>query len=573
MKLSYKQKIFFYAVLLLTLFAGSIVLFEHSESKKLRTQALEDQLDIYATTLYRAMQEAERSDTPFIDSITRIFPKNLRITILDSNGRVSYDNTNEDTTKMDNHAKRPEVTQADKQGYGSNIRKSLTNNEEYLYYAKQYQSFYIRVALPYNIQIKELLNSPNIFLYFIILLFIVSLYSIHIFSKRLSQSIRQLRNFTLHPDKSNADIINKFPSDELGDVAFKIVENYKDLEHSRAQIALEREKLLQHIHTSEEGICFFTANCEVEFHNGLFMHYLNIMLDENTSLANTILWDDLFVDVHKFLEDPADQNYFEIKINKQGRRFNLCVNIFEDRSFEIILNDISNEEKTRQLKQEMTNNIAHELRTPITSIRGYLETIKSQEISPEQVAYFLDKAYSQVINLTQLIDDMSMITSIEELPQSFTFENVNLKEMIEEIKLDFSKVLNEQFIAFNTNISTDKFLQGNRNLLYAIFRNLVENTIKYGGQEANIFINLYNEDEFFYYLSYYDEGKTFIEEIHLKRLFERFYRVSSGRARKTGGTGLGLSIVKNAILIHRGSIIAKNRKEGGLEFLFKLRKN
>ena len=82
-----------------------------------------------------------------------------------------------------------------------------------------------------------------------------------------------------------------------------------------------------------------------------------------------------------------------------------------------------------------------------------------------------------------------------------------------------------------------------------------------------------NEDNFYYYLSYANEGSSVIDEIHLKRLFERFYRVSSGRTRKTGGTGLGLSIVKNAIQIHKGSIIAKNRKEGGLEFLFKLRKN
>lgn len=573
MKLSYKQKIFFYAFILLALFAGSIVLFEHSESKKFKNEALEDQLDVFATTLHKLIIKNERHDKEFIDSRLYLFPKNLRITVLDTNGQVFYDNITEDTTDMDNHLTRPEVIKAAKNKIGSDIRTSQTNNKAYIYYAKQYQSFYIRVALPYNVQTRELLKSDNIFLYFIILLSLISLYTIHLFSKRLSLSIRQLRDFTRNPDMSVGEIADKFPEDELGDVAFQIVENYKELEASKAQIALEKEKLLQHIHTSEEGICFFTSDWRVEFYNGLFMHYLNIMLDEHTSRANSILYDNLFREMQSFITNPADQLYYEQKINKQGRQFNLRVNIFEDKSFEIILNDISNEEKTRLIKQEMTNNIAHELRTPITSIRGYLETVKDQEIDEKQSKYFIDKAYNQVINLTQLIDDMSMITSIEEVPQSFLFEKLDLFEVVNTVTSDFATSLTENNININNQISINSFLQGNPNLLYAIFRNLIENTIKYGGDGANIHIGFYNEDEFYYYISYYDEGKSIIDEAHLKRLFERFYRVTTGRTRSTGGTGLGLSIVKNAIQIHKGTIIAKNRKGGGLEFLFKLKKN
>lgn len=573
MKLSYKQKIFFYAFILLALFAGSIVLFEHSESKKFRTEALEEQLDLFATTLYKSMVKNDRYDKSFIDSMLYLFPENLRITLLDSNGQVTYDNITKDTTSMDNHFDRPEIIKATENRVGSNVRTSSTNEEAYLYYAKKYQSFYIRVALPYNVYARQLLQSNNIFIYFIILLSVISLYSIHLFSKRISQSIRQLRDFTKNPNMTVAEIADKFPEDELGDVAFQIVENYKELESSKAQIALEKEKLLQHIHTSEEGICFYTADWRVEFYNGLFMHYLNIMLDEHTSRPNSILYDNLFKEMQLFIANPFDQHYFEQRISKQGRQFSLRVNIFEDKSFEIILNDISNEEKTRLIKQEMTNNIAHELRTPITSIRGYLETIKEQNIDIDQTKYFLDKAYNQVINLTQLIDDMSMITSIEEIPQSFTFEKLDLHVLVNKVGQDFASNLAKNQITFTNEIRENSFLQGNLNLLYVIFRNLVENTIKYGGQEANIHISVYNEDDFYYYISYYDEGKTTIEEVHLKRLFERFYRVTSGRTRNTGGTGLGLSIVKNAIQIHKGTIIAKNRKEGGLEFLFKLKKD
>src|SRR5699024_8995114 len=141
------------------------------------------------------------------------------------------------------------------------------------------------------------------------------------------------------------------------------------------------------------------------------------------------------------------------------------------------------------LKQEMTSNIAHELRTPITSIRGYLETIKSQNLSTEQNQYFIDKAYNQVINLSQLIDDMSMITKIEEVPQSFDFEKVSISEVIEEVYTDFKEALQQENIELYNSVPENCILKGNRNLLYAVFRNLVENTIKYGGNKAHIYIS------------------------------------------------------------------------------------
>ena len=113
-------------------------------------------------------------------------------------------------------------------------------------------------------------------------------------------------------------------------------------------------------------------------------------------------------------------------------------------------------------------------------------------------------------------------------------------------------------------------IRGNANLLYSIFRNIADNAINYAGTAIQIRISMYHQDKDFYYFSFYDTGKGIQDENHLNRLFERFYRISEGRTRETGGTGLGLSIVKNAILFHKGKIIAKNRKEGGLEFLFQL---
>ena len=264
--------------------------------------------------------------------------------------------------------------------------------------------------------------------------------------------------------------------------------------------------------------------------------------------------------------------YFETQINRQGKFFNLQVNVFEDNSFEVNINDITKQEKTRLLKQEMTSNIAHELRTPVTSIRGYLEIALNQPVDKETVNNFLTKAYQQTIVLSELIQDMSLITKIEEAPVSFNLEAVKIEDLLESLKNDLAEQLFEKNIHIERKSLQDVIVQGNPNLIYSIFRNLTENVIRYAGNNINVTINKYNEDNNFYYFSYSDTGIGIADEHHLNRLFERFYRVNEGRTRDTGGSGLGLSIVKNAILFHKGTIAAKNRAGGGLEFLFKLPK-
>jgi len=229
--------------------------------------------------------------------------------------------------------------------------------------------------------------------------------------------------------------------------------------------------------------------------------------------------------------------------------------------------------QSQKLKKQMTSNISHELRTPVTSIRGYLETIKAcPDMAPEKKQTFLEKAYNQTLRLTELITDMALITKMEERSEKLLKEEIDLYDIAEEVFDEFAERIAEKHNVVENLLSPGTVLIANRTLVYTIIRNLVENTLKYAGDGVTMHLECYSSIEKFCYLTYYDTGAGVPNE-HISRIFERFYRIDEGRARDVGGSGLGLSIVRNAVVFHGGSINAINRQWGGLQFFFSLRRN
>lgn len=229
------------------------------------------------------------------------------------------------------------------------------------------------------------------------------------------------------------------------------------------------------------------------------------------------------------------------------------------------------ERRNRQLKQEMTSNIAHELKTPVSSIRGYLEILLSDKpVDDERRRFFLDRCFRQTLRLSDLIQDVSIINKLEESADLFPRTEVDATEVAKEAIDDLADKAAAAGITIQNNLPAMP-LGGNHELLYCIFRNLVENSIAYAGSNINIVLETYKESPDHYFIHYYDTGKGVADE-YLSRLFDRFVRIDEGRSRQNGGTGLGLSIVKHSVLFHGGEIYAKNRAEGGLEFFFSLKK-
>lgn len=583
MRLTYKKKLFLYFLFVFTIFTVIIVAVQQNREKMYKTENFRTGLNSYTEVLYRYIAEHHLMEEGKIDSIANILPllpANLRITIISFQGKVLYDNGIRDKEEISNHLDRPEISGARYKKSGSNLRTSATTGIEYYYYARNFGDYFVRVAEPYSITLKDTLEADDIFTYFILLLFFTALMSILYLADRFGKAITGLSDFINSAEKNipQYDKIH-FPETELGDIGNKIVANYKQLEESKEQLAQEKEKLIRHFHYSDEGIAIFSADHQKIYANTHFIQYLNTILDEPTFEAGSLFDEAEFKEIKSFLQQNTPVNpqanalpIYQGKITKNGQHYAIKLLIFNDNSYEITLNNISSSEKNRLLKQEMTNNIAHELKTPVSSIRGYVETLlEQQSIDPAKQKFFLERAYTQVLRLSDLIRDVALITKTEEASDLFNKETINLRDTINEVVTDLESPLQNTRITVHNNVGNTVEIEGNHTLLYSIFRNLIDNTISYAGENISITIDSYAEDREFYYFAYYDTG-TGIDEAYLNRIFDRFFRISEGRSRKTGGSGLGLSIVKNAVLFHKGQISAKNRKDGGLEFIFSLRK-
>ena len=233
---------------------------------------------------------------------------------------------------------------------------------------------------------------------------------------------------------------------------------------------------------------------------------------------------------------------------------------------------IAEQQRNQQLKQEMTSNIAHELKTPVSSIRGYLEILLGDKpVDDDRRHFFLERCYSQTLRLSDLINDVSIINKLEESSDLFSVEEVDIRAIADEALAELGDTFRNRHIEVHNSLPEQMPIQGNSSLIYSIFRNLLENAAAYAGEGVSIEMECYKKSEERYYIHFYDTGNG-VDDKYLPRLFDRFLRIDEGRSRKSGGTGLGLSIVKHAVLFHGGDIYVRNRDPHGLEFFFSLSK-
>ena len=227
-------------------------------------------------------------------------------------------------------------------------------------------------------------------------------------------------------------------------------------------------------------------------------------------------------------------------------------------------------EKENRMRRELTQNIAHELKTPVASILGYTDTIlDSPTMTDEVKSQFIARTNAQAHRLATLLEDISTLNRMDYARDLITKERVDVSELVADIAQETAIALDSRQMTLRNYLPQSIIINGNYSLLYSIFRNLMDNAVNYAGRGTTVEISATQQSDG--WLFCFKDNGVGIPASHQARIFERFYRIDKGRSRDMGGTGLGLSIVKNAVLLHGGTIDVSTPPAGGLAFEFTLR--
>ena len=577
-RIPFSQRLFWSVFFMFLGFTVCFLLFQYQREREFAQEKLNNVLSNYNYQLFRKCQQSTDINKTVISFMDDIPQKDLRVTIIDPSGDVLFDNSG--TDEFNNHNDRSEVRKARLYNEGFAIRSSESTGKRYFYSASNIGGYIYRSALPYDPYVRGILTVNKDFIYFMALMTLIFFFVLSRFTFSIGKTISKLRDFALNVEKDRMPAVDYvFPNDELGDISQNIVTLYHRQQKAKNELSMEREKLIKHFQYSKEGFAMFTSEGREILSNILFIQFINVISDTQIHQVEDVTDIAELEPIRTFLnKNIRNLNRKKkvlresVTIDKNGKIFLIECILFLDNSYEISINDISRQEEESRMKRQLTQNVSHELKTPVSSIQGYLETILSNpDLSPDKRQFFLERCYSQSTRLTGLLRDISVLNRLDEASEMFDLTEVNITKLIAEIQKECSQDMEEKHITSEIILPGDPTVFGNNSLLYSIFRNLYDNAIAYAGENIKITVNCYKEDPKYYYFSFSDNGVGIPEE-HINRIFERFYRVDKGRSRKIGGTGLGLYIVKNGVNFHKVQISAKSSPGKGVTFFFTLKK-
>ena len=499
----------------------------------------------------------------------------IRITILDSGGNVIGDSGigEHGTLPAENHLYRPEIQQAQKEDIGYDTRKSDSIQKEYYYAAVQVgDRYFLRAALP-----TEEMNHAVTMVWMYAMIagavgsIIVVLVTWLIFTK-LSKPLKKLSDASLKIAEGDyTSRVEGIYTDEMGNLARTF-----NLMADNTQQAIDEMKSKQHqlegvLQGMHDGVLAVNADNMILFLNDSAKQMLGVAtLQTGKSFEGSLLVGKIAAfmnQAEKVIKDTVVS-----AASPQGERiFTVYATPIQNNKESAVLAviaDVTHISKLEQLRSEFVANVTHELKTPLTAIRGSIELLKSADRDEETRRYFYDVLDIEAERLHHLIDDMLVLSQIENAKPDSTEQRCDVAQEIRETVARLYPIAEKENISLKVELKDGIWVACSSSRLQQMLGNLIENAIKYNKPNGSVKITA-EESRQMAVIRIQDTGIG-IEEEHFNRLFERFYRVDTSRSRAIGGTGLGLSIVKHLAVLYGGEVSVESTPGVGTTFTVRL---
>ncbi|MCP4154087.1 MAG: HAMP domain-containing protein [bacterium] len=522
-----------------------------------------------------AIELYKKKDFAGMDGLAKEVGGNIaiRITIIAPDGAVIAD-SQKAPGQMENHGKRPEVIKAFNGEIEESIRYSNTMQSQMLYLAMPVKKngetgFVIRLSL-FLRDIKNLeQNLRKDFTAILLLLFVVALVLAWFSSRGFSKPVREIVTATREFASGNFDVkIFTRKKDELGEVADSFNNMVVDQKNLFEKLSYSRERLQTIISSMTEGLLVLTKQGRISMYNGAFEKMIAKQNLEGQSYWETMRIPNFESYVEKAF-NGCESFYQELEINNKIYQAGF-VGIARGSELLVTFRDITGFKQLEKMKKDFIVNLTHELKTPLTAIKGFVETLEEEEDIENTHYIEIIKRHTHRMNL--IVSDLLVLSELEEKGKKDVPMNpLKIDEVLDSILTIFREKIENKNIQLALNIEQDlPQIEGEQFKLEQMFINLFDNAVKYTSQEkGKITVNICSKAPNAIEIQFNNNGLP-IPAKCLPRLFERFYVVDKSRSRKLGGTGLGLSIVKHVVLLHNGKISAKSSKTKGTTFTITL---
>ena len=564
-------------IFLSTILVGVLVSRQVEEETRVE---IEQSLDVRATLLRAVALESFSSGTKIQKRIRTLgLNTNTRFTIIKPDGLVLAD-SEEDPATMDNHANRPEILAARSHGHGITTRFSNTVDKKMMYYALPIRKEnlllgYVRASLPLSVIEDRLSHVRNIILFSMAMSILVALILGFIVARGFAKPLTAMTAIAESMSGGNYNQrVSIERKDEIGSLA-KALNKMAWSSHERLEtIALDNNKLLAILSGMVEGVVAVDKS-EIIIHlNEAAARILGISPKED---VNRRIWEATHsqelcqVFSVALNEETEIRRKLKIVTNSTDQIVEVHASPFRDAGGELvgavaILYDVSELERLETIRRDFVANVSHELKTPITAIRGLVETlIDDEEISPDNHYKFLTKTMNQTLRLSTIVSDLLALSRLESVGLDLIRVSLDLREVVTASMQVLLPVSESKNILIESQIPEEPVeVLGDREALFQSVNNLLDNAIKYNSEKGVVTLHLHIEGKDAV-INVQDTGIG-IEPLEQHRIFERFYRVDKARSRQLGGTGLGLSIVKHTALAHGGQLSVESIPGTGSTF-------